>query len=493
MGLKKSFQIGRIAISHENPNIVYVGALGRLYGTNEERGLYKTTDAGQTWERVLYVDDKTGIIDVQMHPTNSDILLVAAWNRMRDGYDSHPGAELMADGYDTYDPIQKWGAGGGIYKTADGGKNWHRLTNGLPESHMGRVGLDFFRKNPDTILAIVDCEKIGMGPPPQSGIAVYVDIFGQDADGGVRVSGVRENGPSSKAGLIADDLVLAVADKPVTNMEQLTEELRSHKIGDKVSLKVRRGADTKELAETLERVPQAAGGTSTVYLGLAGEDVENGIKVTAVTDASPAEEAGLKEEDVVQSVGDNPVQGYAQLMADVRGRSVGDKVKLKILREDKNLELEVTLAETPAGGRGGGGRRGGAGGAGAGGGGGGRRGGGGGPFLGFTGEEVKGGLRITNILEIEFRRQGGIGRGQRGQTDGRADDRERPPNPGRLAPASHRRSSAIHRHARGGRSQDRSDPRGQTRHPSLRGRLRRPDAKYAGQPGPGWIRIRGRL
>jgi hypothetical protein len=70
MGLKNSFQIGRIKIHPKDPNTVYVGALGRLYGPNEERGLFKTTDGGTTWQRILHLDDRTGVIDVQMHPTD---------------------------------------------------------------------------------------------------------------------------------------------------------------------------------------------------------------------------------------------------------------------------------------------------------------------------------------------------------------------------------------------------------------------------------------
>src|SRR5262249_17320890 len=85
MGLKKSFQRGRIAAQPKGPNTVYVGALGRLYGPSEERGVYKTTDGGESWERVLYVDDKTGVIDVQLSPADPDTLLVATYERQRDG------------------------------------------------------------------------------------------------------------------------------------------------------------------------------------------------------------------------------------------------------------------------------------------------------------------------------------------------------------------------------------------------------------------------
>ena len=104
MGLKKTFQIGRIVIHPKDPNIVYVGALGRLYGPNEERGLYKTTDGGKTWQKILYIDDKTGVIDLHMNPADPETLLVAAWERRRDGFDSHRGEPPLKDGYDAYDP-----------------------------------------------------------------------------------------------------------------------------------------------------------------------------------------------------------------------------------------------------------------------------------------------------------------------------------------------------------------------------------------------------
>ena len=75
--LKKTFQIGKLIIHPKDPNIVYVGALGRLYGPNEERGLYKTVDGGKTWKKILHVDNDTGVIEMKMHPTKPDELLVA--------------------------------------------------------------------------------------------------------------------------------------------------------------------------------------------------------------------------------------------------------------------------------------------------------------------------------------------------------------------------------------------------------------------------------
>src|SRR5437588_4732067 len=120
MGLPQAFQIGRIAIHPRDPNIVYVGALGRLYGPNPERGLYKTTDGGKTWAKVLYVDDRTGVIDVAMNPKDHETLLVAAYDRQHDGFVTYASEKPQTDGYDPYDPVRKWGPGAGIYKTTDG-------------------------------------------------------------------------------------------------------------------------------------------------------------------------------------------------------------------------------------------------------------------------------------------------------------------------------------------------------------------------------------
>ena len=170
MGLKKSFQIGRIVIHPKDPNTVYVGALGRLYGPSEERGVYKTTDGGKTWEKVLFIDDKTGIVDLRMNPADPETLLAAAWERRRDGFDSHRGEPPLEDGYDAYDPAVKWGAGAGIYKTADGGKTFHKVTKGLPTVPLGRIGLDYYRKDPNEVWAVVDSPEDRHGNAAEPGV-----------------------------------------------------------------------------------------------------------------------------------------------------------------------------------------------------------------------------------------------------------------------------------------------------------------------------------
>jgi S1-C subfamily serine protease len=295
----------------------------------------------------------------------------------------------MADGYDSYDPIQKWGKGSGLYKTTDGGQSFKKLTKGLPTNNLGRIGIEYYRKNPDTVFVIVDCEKIGMGTPPRSGASVYMDISAEDAEGGVRVTGIRENGPSAKAGLLVDDLIQTVNDERITSREKLEEVFREHKIGDKLRLKVLRGLNQLEIIVTLDRRPETS--SVNVYLGLSGEDSEEGAKVTSVIPEGPAEKAGLRADDIVQSINDKPVTSYNQLLEEVRSRNAGDKVKIKITREGQSQEIEVTLGERPPGQ-------------------GGFRGQGGltgrrtpppttGPYAGINGEEAEGGIRLTTIAD----------------------------------------------------------------------------------------------
>src|SRR4051812_31139629 len=105
-GLKDSFQIGKIVIHPKNPNIVYVGVLGRLYGPSSERGLYKTTDGGKSWQRVWHRDDKTGVLDLVMHPTNPETMILAAWERQRDEFDSFLGDAAQPPAADMYAPAK---------------------------------------------------------------------------------------------------------------------------------------------------------------------------------------------------------------------------------------------------------------------------------------------------------------------------------------------------------------------------------------------------
>jgi photosystem II stability/assembly factor-like uncharacterized protein len=366
-GLKKSFQIGRIVIDPRDPNIVYVGALGRLYGPSEERGLYKTTDGGDTWDRALFVDDKTGIVDIQMKPDDPNTLIASAWERQRDGYDSHPGAP-MPDGYDTYDPIKKWGPGSGLYKTTDAGKNWKKLSNGLPTNDLGRIGVDFYQKDPNEVFCIIDCAKTGMGTAPKPRPIVDLDIFGEEADRGIRLTTVRENGPSAKAGLTEGDVIQSVNGEELEFSDELIETVREHKVGDKLTYKILREGEPKEIAVTLVAGTGGRGrgggggrggfgggarGAATTqpagaFSGLSGEEAEGGVKITAIVEDGPAAKAGLKEGDLIVGAGEKPIKTFEELQEEIRSHKVGDKLDLKLKTGDKTKDVEVVLGERPA-------------------------------------------------------------------------------------------------------------------------------------------------
>jgi photosystem II stability/assembly factor-like uncharacterized protein len=354
MGLEKTFQIGRIVIHPQDPNIVYVGALGRLYGPSEDRGLYKTTDGGATWQKILFVDNQTGVIDLRMHPADPQTLLVATWTRKRDAFDSWLGEEIP-DGYNGYDPVVKWGPGSGIYKTTDGGQTFRRLTAGLPSGQLGRVGLDYYHKDPNVVFAIIDCDKIGMGTPPKTQPAsnVYAGIQGEDAEGGARITAVTAEGPSEKAGVQAGDMIDGVDDKAIGTYEELIEEIRNRKPGDAIKLKVQRDDKRVEIEVTLEERPTRFGGRGgggqapRGFAGFLGEDGDKGVPLTRIVEQSPAEKAGLKVGDIVQSVDGAEVGKYEQLLEKLRDKGPGDKLKLQVLRGEATQEIELVLGERP--------------------------------------------------------------------------------------------------------------------------------------------------
>lgn len=184
MGLKETMHIARVLIDPNDNNTVYIGALGRTWGYNTERGVYKTTDGGKTWKQILYVDDKTGVGDMVMNPKNPKEMLVSMWQHIRKPYDFASGGFV-----------------GGIYKTTDGGSSWKKVSKGLPSGWpkletltdaemrrlanylsvpfegepkaadllpkvkeklgnnplpVGRIGLSYFYKDPKVVLATVE-------------------------------------------------------------------------------------------------------------------------------------------------------------------------------------------------------------------------------------------------------------------------------------------------------------------------------------------------
>ena len=142
MGLEDTRHISRIKIDPRDPDVVYVGAVGHLWGSNEMRGLYRTTDGGATWENILYIDEHTGVIDLVMDHNDPNTLFAATYQRQRTGFGFAAG-----------------GGGSGIWRTTDGGDSWTRLEEGLPEGELGRVGLDVYRRDGNLVYAIVEARE----------------------------------------------------------------------------------------------------------------------------------------------------------------------------------------------------------------------------------------------------------------------------------------------------------------------------------------------
>ena len=139
VGLKETHHIGRIVIHPTNPDVVYVAAQGHLWGPNAERGVFKTDDGGRTWTRALFVDENTGATDLVMDPQDPDVLYAATYQRQRTAWGFNGG-----------------GPGSAIYRTDNGGATWTKLINGLPRGDKGRIGLDVFHADGHVVYAVVE-------------------------------------------------------------------------------------------------------------------------------------------------------------------------------------------------------------------------------------------------------------------------------------------------------------------------------------------------
>ncbi|RMH03069.1 MAG: hypothetical protein D6702_07205 [Planctomycetota bacterium] len=152
MGLAATHTIARIVVHPHHPEIVYVAASGNEWTKNEERGVYRSTDGGESWRKVLYVDAETGAIDLVMDPSNPAVLYAATWQRTRRKWN---------------DPRNHEGSrGSSIYRSDDGGDTWREIVAGLPEARWrGRIGLDLCAARPEVVYAFLDCYQ----PVPEEG------------------------------------------------------------------------------------------------------------------------------------------------------------------------------------------------------------------------------------------------------------------------------------------------------------------------------------
>jgi photosystem II stability/assembly factor-like uncharacterized protein len=146
VGLADTNAIGRLIIHPKNPDIAFVAALGHPFADNEERGIYRTTDGGKSWQKVLYKDAKSGGIDIAFDPSNPNILFAALWQARRTPWSMDSG-----------------GPGSGLYKSIDGGITWKQLTgHGLPDGTIGRIGVSVSGGNPNRVYAVVEADKGGI-------------------------------------------------------------------------------------------------------------------------------------------------------------------------------------------------------------------------------------------------------------------------------------------------------------------------------------------
>ncbi|HET9370198.1 MAG TPA: hypothetical protein VFO19_08110, partial [Vicinamibacterales bacterium] len=153
IGLTDTQTIGRVIVHPTNPDIVWVAATGHEWTDNEMRGIFKTTDGGKNWTKVYYKSPRTGANDLAIDPRNPDVLYASMWQRIRRKW-SDPRVE---PGYSE----------GGVVKSSDGGKTWTDASQGLPAPQFrGRIGIDISRSNPDTLYALVDNYEIGREAKP---------------------------------------------------------------------------------------------------------------------------------------------------------------------------------------------------------------------------------------------------------------------------------------------------------------------------------------
>ncbi len=154
IGLRDSQRIPRIRIHPKNPDIVYVAAMGHLSGPNEQRGVFRSSDGGKNWQKILYVNDEVGAVDLVMDPTNPRILYASTWRIIRTPYSLESGGE-----------------GSKLWKTTDGGDNWHSISEneGMPKPPLGISGISVSQSNPDNLYAIIEAADGGVFRSTDSG------------------------------------------------------------------------------------------------------------------------------------------------------------------------------------------------------------------------------------------------------------------------------------------------------------------------------------
>ncbi|MBI5849935.1 MAG: PDZ domain-containing protein [Planctomycetes bacterium] len=245
MGLRESLQTGHIAIHPRDADIVFVAALGRFWGANPDRGVFRTKDGGKTWQKVLYVDDATGAIDVRVDPLEPSIVHACLYQVRRDEFCSN-------------DPAVRFGEHAGYYRSEDGGDTWTRVTAGLPTCKWGRSGLTVFAPDPQKLYLIIESERSGwatgsqrMRGDDESGNA-YLGVQAENPPegDGAKLTSITKDGPAATAGLQSGDLVVALGEESIETWPDLQRAIRRAKGGEKAKLKVKRDGQDLEIEVT---------------------------------------------------------------------------------------------------------------------------------------------------------------------------------------------------------------------------------------------------
>lgn len=245
-GLHDSHHIGRIVVDPADSNRVFVAALGHLYTPNEERGLYRTSDGGETWECVLHLGEDVGVVDVVIDPSDSSRIYAASYERRRRAWDF--------DGN---------GPGSAIYRSLDGGDTFEKLEGGLPSGDIGRIGLALYPQDPMVIYASVgnqNKEVIDDTPPP-----AFKTRF---KDGALEVRSVLKDSGAEALGLEKDDVLLRFGEVELNSSLAGVLALARYKGSeDKIEVVYRRGDEQHTLettADELLRIPEWKPKTRTI-------------------------------------------------------------------------------------------------------------------------------------------------------------------------------------------------------------------------------------
>ncbi len=277
-GLRDSYHIGRVVVDPTDSNTVYVAVAGHLYTENEERGLFKTTDGGETWNKVLFIGPGVGVIDVIVHPTNPQVVVAASYERLRRAWH-----------------LDESGPGSAIHRSEDGGQTWTRVAGELPTGEIGRIGLTYFHGDPQIMFATVanmnlrtptaaepagengsenpnenrdasaaeaNTGEVAPTSPTEDTIATRFGFQLTRQDDGWVVGAVRNGSVAAQAGIQNGDRLVSVGGSAGWEAESLRSYLQQVQAGDRIQWILRRG--DREITSTLtaprSAQPQEIGG-----------------------------------------------------------------------------------------------------------------------------------------------------------------------------------------------------------------------------------------